>query len=55
MSSHHEGYDAYLDGASSTENPYEYDTDDYANWEAGWLDAYHSNCGPEDDDELNGD
>lgn len=35
-----EGYDDYLQGRSSTENPYEYATDQYVSWENGWNAAY---------------
>lgn len=34
------GYYAYLNGESITENPFKDNTDNYANWEAGWTMAY---------------
>lgn len=35
-----EGYYAHLDGVSVIENPYDYDTDEYVSWEAGWRKSY---------------
>ena len=37
---YHDGSYAYEEGVSSTENPYEYDTDEYVSWDNGWNDAY---------------
>ena len=35
-----DGSYAFHEGTSSTENPYEYNTDEYVSWDDGWNDAY---------------
>ncbi len=42
ISAYTEGYYAYQDGRSNSENPYEYATNNYIAWEAGHRDAYDS-------------
>ncbi len=45
-----EGYQAYLDGQSSVDNPYEFDTSKHLAWENGWFEARDEQidhpCGP---------
>lgn len=34
-----DGYDAFYEGLELIENPYKMTTDQYGEWEAGWLSA----------------
>ena len=34
-----DGYQAYIDDIDLDDNPYEFDTDEYDEWEEGWLTA----------------
>ena len=32
-----DGYECYFDGISLSENPYSYQSENYLQWEAGWI------------------